>query len=105
MSVVREVDRGGPNVGTVALAEAASRQRWPTRGEQLSFTRGWAAAGEGQARTRLPGLLSYNERAAFVDGWDSFHETQRVEARCAWLARRRMRHQRASASGSGTARL
>src|SRR6185312_14832177 len=49
-------------------------KRWRNRIERDAFKNGWIAASQGKRRIRPPGPLSYNERAAFMDGWHSFHE-------------------------------
>jgi hypothetical protein len=52
--------------------------------ERLAFEEGWNRASKGLSRSlRLSGC-SYNERAAFADGWDCFHEQKKKEARDIW---------------------
>ena len=87
MSVAYQADRDGYN-DTAPAETPPARQRWFVKAEQEWFERGWAAAGNGQPRTRYQGPLAYNERAAFMDEWDCFHDAQRSAARVAWQARR-----------------
>ena len=49
-----------------------ARQVWHTKVETQAFDDGYNAAKAGKSRQNLPNYPSYNERAAFKDGWDSF---------------------------------
>lgn len=44
---------------------------WVTKAELKAFREGWAAAEKGLSRRERPLYPTYNERAAFKDGWDT----------------------------------
>ncbi len=55
-------------------ADLVAPNQWLTTAEQAAFKAGLkaAAAAEGKGRSRRPDYPTYNERAAFNDGWDTF---------------------------------
>ena len=54
--------------------------QWLTTAEQAAFKAGFVAAGaaNGKERTRRPNYPTYNERAAFNDGWDTYAKKTRT---------------------------
>ena len=62
------------------------KSKWLLPIERLSFEEGWTRASKGLSRQLQLSGLSYNERAAFADGWDCFHEEKQREARDLWKA-------------------
>lgn len=53
--------------------------KWLTTAEQAAFKAGFAAAAAaGKERSRRPDYPTYNERAAFNDGWDTFMKTRKL---------------------------
>src|SRR3954467_4759708 len=56
------------------IPDAPLNRRWLRQVELQAFRRGWIRASKGKSRVCPSGPFSYNQRAAFMDGWDSFHE-------------------------------
>jgi hypothetical protein len=55
-------------------AQVPHNGRWSEELDLQAFRSGWIAASAGKPRVCPWGPSSYNQRAAFMDGWDAFQE-------------------------------
>src|SRR3954454_21027232 len=66
---------------STVMIQVPHNGRWLGPVELQAFRAGWIAAITGKSRVWPRGPFSYNQRAAFVDGWDTFHEQGRTRKR------------------------
>lgn len=62
---------------------------WETKAELKAFREGWAAANQGLSRRDRPPYPTYNERAAFKDGWDTRSAQLKADAQGGPMRRKR----------------